>query len=305
MKYSENKLIWQFIVVAVMFLAIGYFFGTRNIITNTDSPEIKVNENDSDNNSINQILDSSGVLSANIYNPDKNLTEFEEARGKKLEVPNDYEEALDIKYPVNNEAGYNIKIFRQINKTSNEEDSDMPEKPLIVAIVKDNDIVVNLFVINTYSVLEGSMCWGDNDKTKVAGAAELKDLDGDGISEILVHTFKCYTADSEEGLVTLYHDVKNNIFIAADKIFVTTWKQAFELTEINKKYYVLEANSGSGSCRVCPTPYLVRIYSFNGDYFFDIGSVGVEKEYDEGTRAIKHAFPRIKEKILTGDVFTL
>jgi hypothetical protein len=95
------------------------------------------------------------------------------------------------------------------------------------------------------------------------------------------------------------------MFGVADKVFWTTWKEAFEIVEINNKYYLLEANSGSGSCRICPTPYLVRIYSYTGDYFFDIGSVGIEREYDEGGEAIRDALPRVRRKILSGDIFTL
>lgn len=262
------------------------------------------------NNTLNQILINSGAYNKNIYNADKDITELELARGKKFEIPDDYELALDIKYSREvSSTPYAIKALRQINQTTDEEYTDitqrMPEKPLIVAIIKDNDTIVNLFVINSYSALAGSMGWGDYGKDKIAKAMELKDLDGDGVPEILIHTFKGYTADTANGMVTIYFNTKENIFATADKVFATTWKEAFEIIDINKKYYVLEANSGSGSCRICPTPYLVKIYQFTGDYFFDIGSVGVEKEYDDGSGVLKDTLPRVQKKILTDDVFTL
>jgi len=309
--------------VAVIFLIIGYFLGTSDIVANINSTEIKPAESDTDaaesevninNNSLNQILINSGLLNKNIYSPDKDVAELALARDKKFEIPDDYELAIDTKYNVN-DTSYTIKTLRQIDNPPKPEDieplgyfdsfSRMPKKPLIIAVVKDDDVIVNLFIVNRFSVLEGNEGWGDYDKAKVTKAVELKDLDGDDISEILVYTFKGYTADSENGMVTLYFDKQKNTFTFADKIFKTTWKEAYDLVDINKKFYIVEANSGSGNCRVCPTPYIVRIYQFTGDYFFDIGSVGVEKEYDDGSSALKNALPRVKNKILTGDVFTL
>lgn len=278
--------------------------------TNNNQNETRATKIDVNNNSLNQLLINSGVYSESIYDGKKNVTELESARGRKFEIPDDYELALDVKYSADTSLNiYDIKILRQVNSTSTKESIDptdrMPEKPLIIVIVKNKDIIVNLFVIDSYSVLEGSMGWEDYDKKEIASAVEIRDLNTDGFAEILVHTFKVYTAESENGLVTIYFDVKNNTFVAADKVFATTWKKAFEIVNINKRYYVLETDSGSGNCRFCPTPYLVRIYQFTGEYFFDIGSVGFEKEYEEGLNAIKDALPRVKKKILTGDVSTL
>jgi hypothetical protein len=261
-------------------------------------------------NTLNQILINSGVYSKNIYNADKDITELVLAKGKKFDIPEDYELALDLIYSIEESStSYTIKVLRQMNQTANEAYTDitqrMPEKPLIVVIAKDNDEITNLFVINSFSVLAGSMGWGDYSKDKIAKAVELKDLNNDNVTEILLHTFKGYTSDSANGLVTIYFNSKDNTFDMADKVFMATWKDSFEIVDINKKYYVLEASPGSGSCRICPTPYLVRIYQFTGDYFFDIGSVGIEKEYDDGLDALKDALPRVQKKILAGDVFTL
>ena len=50
---------------------------------------------------------------------------------------------------------------------------------------------------------------------------------------------------------------------------------------------------------------MVRINQFLGNAYFDIGSVGVEEEYEMGHDAINDALPRIKKKVLSDDVFPL
>ena len=82
-------------------------------------------------------------------------------------------------------------------------------------------------------------------------------------------------------------------------------KKGYELVNINNDYYVLDAEPGSGNCRVCPTPYLIHIYKFTGDYYFDIGSVASEEEFETGEEAIKYKMPRIEDKIINHDVFVL
>lgn len=276
----------------------------------TSKPEFNI-----DANSLNQILLSFGLLGKNIYDADSRVTEAEAARNKSFIIPDGYELALDVKYATNEATTtYNIKALRQIEKQLTNEDIEpwgdydpitrMPEKPLLVAIV-DKDIIKNLFVVRNFSVLDGSLGYGDYDLEKIAKAVEIKDLNNDNTPEILIRTYKGYTADSEHGMVTIYFDSQKNIFATADEVFRTTWKEAYDVVEIKKISYVLKAEPGSGNCRVCNTPYLVRIYQFSGNSYFDIGSVGVENEYESGRDAIKDALPRAKEKILTGNVFTL
>ncbi len=299
--------------ITLIFILALLFSGCT---VNNNHAEINVPQVNIDNNSLNQILINSGVLNNNIYSADNHIAEIEAAQGIKFEIPNDYEIALDAEYSIKNlvTTTYRIKILRQIDKKFTDEDiepwgdiditSRMPKNPLIVAIVKDGNIT-NLFVINSFSVLGGSKGWGDYDKKKISKAIELKDLNNDGIFEILIYTFKGYTADFENGMATIYFNIKNKKFVPTDKIFSTTWKRAYEIVNINKIYYVIEAEPGSGSCRVCQTPYMVRINQFLGNAYFDIGSVGVEEEYEMGHDAINDALPRIKKKVLSDDVFPL
>lgn len=274
----------------------------ENKVTNLPGPEI--------NKGLNQLLADSGSFSKNIYNADKDITELELARGMKFQVPDDYELASDIGYSIDaTSTRYRIKILRQKDRIDPEEYTDltqrMPDKPLIVAFVDNSEVITDLFVIGSYSVLKGSMGWEDYDKTKIKSAVVLKDLDGDNLKEALVYTFKGYTADTEHGMVTFYYDQKNQKFAASDKIFKSTFKEAFDITEVAGKTYVVEANSGSGNCRVCKTPYMVRIYKYSGDYYFDIGSVGVEKGYEFGLDALNFALPKVKKKILVNDIFDI
>jgi len=259
---------------------------------------------------LNEALLDSSLLENNIYNPEEDVVQVDSANGSKFEIPDDYEIALETKYSVKDyESLYNIITLRQANKAMGEDITDislrMPEKPLIVVITDDKNVIVTTFIISSYSALRGSMGWDDYDKSKITAAVELKDLNGDGIFEILIHTFKGYTADAATGMIIIYFEPVNSMFTVADKLFWSTWKEAFKIIEINNNTYVLEASPGSGNCRICPTPYLVRIYSFTGNYFFDIGSVGVEKEFDEGDEAIEYVLPKVREKVLTGDIFIL
>ena len=41
------------------------------------------------------------------------------------------------------------------------------------------------------------------------------------------------------------------------------------------------------------------------DYYFDIGSVASEEEFETGEEAIKYKMPRIEDKIINHDVFVL
>ena len=258
---------------------------------------------------VNEIIADSGFLSKNIYDKDSKTVELEKTRGLEFIIPDDYELALETDYlSKKSSSTYVIKILRQKDDKSKLVgmtgfDERNPDKPLIAAIVDSKNLVKNIFVIGGFSSLSGSLGWGDYDKAKISKSLTLKDLNLDGFPEIIIETFKAYTADAETGLITIYFDKEKGIFAPAEETFSTTWKEAYDIVEVNKKPYIIETQSGSGACRVCITPYLVRIYLFTGSSYFDVGSVGVEKEFESGIDALKYALPRVKNRIMKNEIF--
>lgn len=302
-----NRTVFACIVIAIGIFVV--FYKPELKMANVENSSVQTTFKDGQNSvAIDKLLNDSGIFKDDLWSKKNDVIEIDELINKKIKTPSDYEIALEKTYNIKN-FKYTVILFRQIKpKKINVVDnvSSMPTKPILFAVVDVNESIKYFAIINKFSVLTGNLGWSDYDKNKIS-ALDFKDLDKNGINEILIRVFKMYTADSEDALFTFYYDERDNKFeyTKDNDYFSETSKKGYELVNINNDYYVLDAEPGSGNCRICPTPYLIHIYKFTHGYYFDIGSVASEKEFETGEEAIKYKMLRIKDKIINHDVFIL
>lgn len=298
------------LILAIALFVLFFLFNNKNTekpnkvdLNNIDASNVDLN-----NISLNAALINSGLLDRDIYSGNRRVNEVISVINKKFETPDDYEIAIEKDYVINDDV-YQIKVLRQNDlKVCPQEYKEylnslylIPDKPLLIVFTKNN-FIKNLFIVSSYSVLRGSDGYCDYDIEKIKDSIEMKDLDGDGVSEILLNTFKSYVIEKDYGLITFYFDKLDNKFKFSNDIFYSSTKEYFELLNVDDNYYVIKADPGSSPCRLCSGPYLVRIYKFNDKEYIDIGSVGSDEEFTYGFEATNNAIPKVKEKILTNNV---
>lgn len=313
-KKNKVRLAFLFLIVFCLFGFLMFFvFQKEKRLGTNFPPEFLKREKTADDklpiyvNLIKNKLDN-----ADIYNPSKDIDEIEGVVGQNEFIPSGYELAISALYQVNDKS-YTIKLLREImpadaptEVNANTFDSLLPSKPIIIMITNKDNIINYFAIIERFSALEGNEGWTNYNKQNI-NAIEIRDLNGDGLNEVLVKTFKSYTADFERALLTFYlvdKDDKNiNKFNAAEEIFRTTAKEGYKLLSLDRKTYILNAQPGSGACRLCDTPYIVHVNEFTRSGYFDITSVASEKEFLYGIDAIDYKIPVVKEKLKRKDYF--
>lgn len=314
MNKNSNKPIINRAILILCIIVLGisiFYFYSRSELENVNTDNLSVQTMVEDNEGsvvIDRLLNASGIFNDDLWSKKDDVVEINELINEKITTPSDYEITLEKEYQIK-KTKYKIILFRQIKPKEIDiidNVSSMPTKPILFAVVDSDENIKYFSIINKFSVLSGNLGWDNYDKNEI-GALDLKDLDENGIEEILIRVFKAWTADSENAMFTFYYNEKNNEFgyTMDNDYFVDTMKKGYKLASINNRYYILDAEPGSGNCRICPTPYLIHIYKFTGDYYFDIGSVASEREFETGVEAIEYKIPRIKEKIANHDVFIL
>jgi len=249
------------------------------------------------------------------YEYDKKPKDIPEAVGLNFELPDNYEIAISKPYPSNYPGNFRILGLRQIKSNTLRDyypveiegkDAYIPVKPIMVAIVDENNIIIHLVILSDYPFFQGNETFDNYNAESINKSIELKDLDADGTQEILIYSFKPYTADSLNSLLVISLNKSNNQkeLFKSQKYFKVTYKEGFGLVERKGKYFIIEAESGVGDCRLCNTVYTIHIQEFTNfqsptvdDDFLEVATLVSEKEFESGEEAINYKMLEINNKL--------
>jgi|GEM_PF-2751656 len=309
------KVVILLVLVIIASLLIYYSKTTPERINTIDS---KKAENKTDNQDkagnhppLAEILGDNEVT----YSFDKKPKDIPEAVGLNFELPDNYEIAISKPYPSNYPGNFRILGLRQIKSDTLRDyypveiegkDAYIPVKPIMVAIVDENNIIRHLVILSDYPFFQGNETFDNYNVESINKSIELKDLDADGTQEILIYAFKPYTADSLDSLLVISLNKSNNQkeLFKSQKYFKETYKEGFRLVERKGKYFIIEAESGVGDCRLCNTVYTIHIQEFANfqspdvdDDFLEIGTLVSEKEIESGEKAINYKMQEINNKL--------
>ncbi|MCX6717308.1 MAG: hypothetical protein NTU76_01365 [Candidatus Taylorbacteria bacterium] len=277
---------------------------------NPDGENIEPKQSAGSNN-LDEILSKNLEIS---YSLAEKPTDIPEAIGLNFELPKDYEIAISKNYSSKEKGDFKILGLRQVKSDTlrdpypvdGPEEQYIPAKPVMVAIVDKNNIIKHFIALSDYPFFQGNNDFNDYKIESINKSIEFKDLNGDGIQEILIYAYKPYAADYLISLSTISlnkNDDQGTSF-KTQKLFKSTYKDSFRLVERNGTWFVAEADSGVGDCRLCPTVYMINIYEFSNyqnpeieDNFTKIATVASEKEFGGGDDVLDYKMAEINKKL--------
>src|SRR3989338_8978078 len=193
---TTNKTILVCVIAIGIFVVFFYKPELKKVKVENLSVQTTFKD-DQNNATFDKPLNDSGIFSDDLWSKKDDVVEIDELINKKVKTPSDYEIAIEETYNIK-DTEYKIILFRQIKPQKIniiDSVSSMPTKPVLFAVTDKNENVKYFAVINKFSVLTGNLGWDDYNKNKI-NALDFKDLDKNGINEILIVVFKAYAADS-------------------------------------------------------------------------------------------------------------
>jgi len=121
----------------------------------------------------------------------------------------------------------------------------------------------------------------------------LDDITGDNIPEVMLRTTFEGVSDSSHCLYMITYDKKQKIYhkidVGFDK-FCSSVNYGLEIynliPEINGKQIITATPADKGACHICPQPFIISIYTWNGYNFTLYKSYTVQKNYDGAAFAL-------------------